>query len=263
MRRRPHVAVLAAALALAGSTAAGPAAAAEAPAASASAVGAPTPAESASRLAARLHSGVVALWNGDCARWRSVLFSLHFPTAPCDAAARARIASGFRIVGAARYGTGAVVNYVSAGHPRGYTLAFLLGPGRRWHFDIALDPVKQPGVFRGPGAAQPFDASLRRFLSAVRRGDCSLYWRWGAFTAADTPAGRAFVCRQAFGPPRAAWVRDLQANPGVTPLAFGGTRDFRFYALRTPGHLYSVAVTRYPGTAPPTHLTDVPLRRVY
>lgn len=255
MRRLALVAAVVALLA-----AAAPAASAAAPTARGAADSIPQPAESVAHLVARTRAAVVALWNRDCAAWRSYQLSLRYhQIAACSDAARLRIASAFRIVGAARFGTGAVITYVSAGHPKGFTIAFVLGPGRRWIFDTSLDPVASPGVFRGSPRAAVFHRPLRLFLAGVRTGSCDRVWAYGSWVVPNNSSGKRIACRQAFGPPKAGWVSDLQANPGARPMDFGGTREFRFYGLRTPLHFYTFVVTHYPDAGPPsTHLTDAP-----
>lgn len=201
---------------------------------------------------------MIALRGGNCAAWRAFQTSVKFRViVSCDERRRARFA-GFRITNVAQYGTGAVLTYVSAGNPKGYTTSYLLGPGRRWVYSWSLDPLKVATVFKGTASPAPFNRSLMLFLSAVRAGNCAQYWKYGVF-ASEVSDKQSFWCRRAFGPPKAAWVRDLQGQPGANPIAFGGNRNWHFYGLRTPTHYYSVAVGNY-GPPPPPYLVNPPVR---
>jgi len=99
----------------------------------------------------------------------------------------------------------------------------------------------------------------------VRSANCSQIWAYGSWVVPNTAAGKQLACRRSLGPPRkAGWVSDLQANPDVRPIPFGGNRDFHFYGIRTPMHFYTFVVTNYPDAGPPsTHLTDAPPGRAY
>jgi hypothetical protein len=214
----------------------------------------PIPAERVASLAARLGAAVNALQAGDCGTWLGFQRSVRArTTVPCDDATRARLA-GWRATRVARYGTGAVITYVSAGHPRGVTASYLLGPGRRYLAVDSLDPDRTPGVFGGSTSSGPYRVALASVLSALRHHNCNLFWvrailfrnarPWTNYGGAGART-RSVACRAVFGPPPSALVRDLVANPDALPIHFGGTQDWHFFGLRTPLHYYNFVVAHY------------------
>jgi hypothetical protein len=231
----------------------------------------PTPAESVASLANRFGVAVTGLETGDCQRWlifqRSVRARI---MPPCDEATVAAFAN-WQPTQVARYGTGAVITYISAGHPRGLTLSYLLGPGRRFVLVDTLDPERTPGVFAGTRSSIPFRTGINAVLSALRHHNCNLFWTRAVFFTNARPwtnlpgtgaKTKARACRAAFGPPQSPLVRDLMANPEARPIHFGGTRNWHFFGLRTRSHYYNFVVARY-GDQPGSRLkyfVDPPVR---
>jgi hypothetical protein len=231
----------------------------------------PTPAESVASLANRFGVAVTALETGDCQRWLIFQRSVRARSVPpCDEATHAAFAN-WQPTQVARYGTGAVITYISAGHPRGLTLSYLLGPGRRFVLVDTLDPERTPGVFAGTRSSIPFRIAINAVLSALRHRNCNLFWTRAVFFTNARPwtnlpgtgaKTKARACRAAFGPPQSPLVRDLMANPEVRPIHFGGTRNWHFFGLRTPSHYYNFVVARY-GDQPGSRLkyfVDPPVR---
>jgi hypothetical protein len=216
----------------------------------------PTPVETATSLANRFRAAVTGLQTGNCAAWISWQRSFKQPQiTPCNDAARARFAR-WRTTRVAGFGTGAVISYVSAGHPRGFTISFVLGPGRRWVINDALGP--QTGHRLGVGATSPvpWRRSLTQYLRALRQRNCPLYVTYAVI---DEDVTEVVACHRIFGPPESALVRDLRTNPSAVPIHFGSTRDWRFYGLRTALHYYTIVVGHYgesetdEGQAHPAH----------
>ena len=231
----------------------------------------PVPAESVASLAGRLRVAVDALETGNCALWLSFQRSVRSrTTVPCDDAARARLA-GWQPTRVSRYGTGAVITYVSAGHPHGFTTSYVLGPGRRFVAVDILDPDRTPAVFRGSSSSSPYRMAMASVLSALRHRNCSLFWVRAVLFSNARPwtnqrgggAGtKALACRAVFGPPESPLVGDLRANPDAQPIHFGGTRDWHFFGLRTPLHYYNFVVAHYadaPGSRS-KYFVDPPVR---
>lgn len=231
----------------------------------------PIPAESVASLAGRYRAAVNALETGNCELWLSFQRSIRARTTiPCDDAARARLA-GWQATRVARYGTGAVITYISAGHPHGFTGSYLLGPGRRFVAVDILDPDRTPAVFRGSTSPFPYRMAMASVLSALRHRNCSLFWVRAVLFRNARPwtngrgggaRTKALACHAVFGPPESPLVSDLKANPDAVPAHFGGTRDWHFFGLRTPTHYYNFVVAHYadaPGSRS-KYFVDPPVR---
>jgi hypothetical protein len=214
----------------------------------------PSPRESVASLANRFQAAVSALQAGNCDRWLSFQRSVQARSAlTCDDATRAAFAS-WQPTHVARYGTGAVITYISAGHPRGLTVSYLLGPGRHFVVLDTLDPERTPGVFSGARSPIPFRIAIKAVLSALRHHNCNLFWIRAVFFTNARPwtnrpgtgaRTKSRACRAVFGPPESALVRDLGANPQARPIHFGGTRSWHFFGLRTTLHYYNFVVAHY------------------
>jgi hypothetical protein len=220
----------------------------------------PKPKESIHAFAGRLATAVEAGRRGDCrdlkALSRGGTMQLN-----CDPRAR-RAFAGFRVTGAATYGSGGIVEFVDAEtqhprlpegvtvSPRGargvYTVA--LDPRGRWAFTGPVSPLL-PGPTIGTRAASRTApaAAVRRFAFAVRRSDCARFYGVTFTPGLDQQRACATVLGR-----YAALSKELRDGPRPRILPLGGNGTFTFFGLRTGDRYRTVVVLRAgtPGQQP-------------
>ena len=197
----------------------------------------PEPEESISAFAGRLASAVEAGRQGKCRELKALSVQLN-----CNSRARKAFA-GFKVTGTATYGTGGVVEFVNAEtkdpKARGvYTVA--LDPRGRWAFTGTVLPVlPAPTVGTKPAGVAGARRAARQFVTAVRRSDCSLFYRV-TFTPGQE---REQACAIGLGE-YAPLAQQLRDHSDASPRPLGGNAVFSFFGLRTGDQYRTIVVFR-------------------
>jgi hypothetical protein len=146
----------------------------------------------------------------------------------------------FKVLGTRAYGTGIVVDFKSAGHPKGATFVGALGLDRKWSLISQVDVGRRTSNKKGPSDRASQGAVLDRFLVAVRDGNCDEY-----FATADTgQLAKEEACRQAFEAPNGFYLplqESIRGNPDAKPGYIGGNPVFQFLAYPA-GDVYRTAI---------------------
>ncbi len=204
------------------------------------------PVESLAGFVARYEAAVAALQAGNCAAVSAFNASAGYRLT-CDDATRAAYA-GFRVTAYAGFGTGAVVDAVDAGAPKGLTAPLALGPHRRYVLAQPAPITRHTSTATRPSTLSPFVTGARLYVAATRARNCNLF-----FAHALTPhdLSQAGACARQFSV-GARNVAELAADRGAALRRLGGTADFQFFALATrPGHYRTIVVGRVgPSYAP-------------
>jgi hypothetical protein len=205
----------------------------------------PEPEESISAFAGRLASAVEAGRQGKCRELKALSVQLN-----CNPRAR-RAFAGFKVTGTATYGTGGVVEFVNAEtrDPKGvtpsargargvYTVA--LDPRGRWAFTGSVLPVLPgPTIGTRPAGVAGARRAARQFVTAVRRSDCSLFYRV-TFTPGQE---RQQACAIGLGE-YAPLAQQLRDHSDASPRPLGGNAVFAFFGLWTGDQYRTVVVFR-------------------
>jgi len=134
----------------------------------------------------------------------------------------------FKVLDAAEYGTGAVVDYKSGEVAKGASIVLFAAPDRNWG-------LARFGVVSGRTVGTSddetrdgFDKAVAGYLAAVEKRDCKAYNQLAVTKADDDKA----VCKTEF-PSTAELAKKLEANPSARPSYEGGNSVFGFYTLET------------------------------
>jgi hypothetical protein len=213
--------------------------------------GQPQPEESIHAFAGRLASAIEAGRRGDCRQLRE-LSGTGAMQLNCDSRAK-RAFAGFRVTGAARYGSGGVVEFVDAETkdprlPPGTTVS---ARGARGVYTVAVDP-RGRWAFTGPVSpllpgptigTRPAGAAARtavsRFLAAVERSDCARFYRVTFTPGLDQQRACATVLGD-----YAPLAKQLEDGPDPRVLTLGGNGTFTFFGLRTGDRYRTLVVLR-------------------
>jgi len=133
----------------------------------------------------------------------------------------------FEVLGAAEYGTGAVVDYKSRKVENGAILLFV-APDRSWgisRFGILTKPSTKTS---DDDSRQGYADILDDYLAAVRERDCDAYMDV-AFTDGKK---KEEVCQTIFATTEQLAKR-LKQNPSAEPEYQGGNATYGFYTLET------------------------------
>jgi hypothetical protein len=149
----------------------------------------------------------------------------------------------FKVLDAASFGTGAVVDYKTEQAPRGASMVLFLGPNREWglsHFGlIRQDTAESSDADSREGYAE----AMNGYLEAVRERDCKGYTRYAAILADDVKA----ACKPELK--AATRLTQLLNRNRAKPRYLGGNGTYGFYRLTlskpTPTHL-TFSVIRTP-----------------
>lgn len=146
---------------------------------------------------------------------------------PCPSPQPVRSELGFlKVLDAASYGTGAVVDYKSDQAPRGASMVLFLGPDRQWgisHFGLLRATTAESS---DEPSRSGYAQAIAGYLKAVRERDCKGYTRWAAIQAEDVKA----ACKQEIAGAQPLTLM-LKRNPASKPEYLGGTETYGFYRL--------------------------------
>jgi hypothetical protein len=209
----------------------------------------PGPEESIHAFAGRLASAIEAGQRDECAQLRE-LSRAGGMRLNCDSRAKKAFA-GFRVTGAQRYESGGVIEFEDAEtknpelppgtvvSPRGargvYTVA--LDPHGRWAFTGPVSPLlPAPTIGTRPASPAGPRAAVRRFVTAVKRSDCALFYKVTFTPGLDQQQACATVLGD-----YAPLAKQLKEGPDPRILPLGGNATFAFFGLRT-GEQYRTLV---------------------
>ncbi len=133
----------------------------------------------------------------------------------------------FEVVGAADYGTGAVVDYKSGQAPDGATIVLFTSLARNWsvsRFGVLTKPSVGTSDENGRFA---YEDAVGDYLDAVRRRDCKAFKE-----AAFTGDSNGNVCKGVFGA-TGSLAKRLKENPSAVPRYLGGNNTYGFFSLET------------------------------
>ena len=162
---------------------------------------------------------------------------------PADKAQTRRAFEGFKVLGSASYGSGAVIDYTDGEAPDGATYIATLNEDRDWYIDAGL-VTKQLTVGTKIENQAGFDKVLDDFLGAVRDGDCEEFFRTSVTSSQDPET----VCKKEL-PLYDGLEAALKESEGAEPVLLGGNRSFVFYGLTTdrPEKAYRTATVQKTG----------------
>jgi hypothetical protein len=146
--------------------------------------------------------------------------------------------AGFEVLGAASYGTGAVIDFTDGEAPDGAAYVLTLAEDRNWYIDTS--PITEQlsvgtEIESKAGSAEVLDD----FLDAIRDQDCEEFFRTSVTMSQDPQT----ACEEGL-PLYDEVAAVLEASEGVEPVLLGGNRGFAFYGLTTdePERAYRTAI---------------------
>ena len=213
----------------------------------------PKPKESINDFTKRLSAAVAGIERGDCGPARSFNRGAGLRL-PCVPEGRTAL-KGFRVTGAAAYGSGGIVEFTDvdvheaklphrlkespAGKRGVYVVA--IGPDGRYSITGPVAPILPgPTIGHSPSTFLGFDTAAKLFVDAVRGRDCARFYE---FTL--TPGlGRAAACARLLTNNYGPLTQQLRRHPEAKAVRSGGTAQFAFYALRTGAPYRTLIVIR-------------------
>jgi hypothetical protein len=164
----------------------------------------------------------------DCAQLAETMSTsgVSFPCPP-DQGLRQSMAE-FKVIDAAAYGTGAIVDFKSGSSMDGAAIIMTVAPGRAWgisQFGVATKPSVGTS---DADSRDSYEAALSSYLSALRKRDCPEF-KEVSFTASNS---KASTCAMLFDEV-APIANALKRNPHAQPVYRGGNATFGFYSLET------------------------------
>ena len=136
--------------------------------------------------------------------------------------------SRFELVGAAEYGTGAVVDYKSGTAKDGAAILLFVAPDRQWgvsRFGLITEPSTATD---DDDSVEGYEKAVDEYLAAVRRRDCKAFQ---AVAFLGEAQGKE-ACETLFAGTRALAKR-LKANPSAKPKYEGGNGTYGIFTLET------------------------------
>jgi hypothetical protein len=199
----------------------------------------PEPRESLMQFERRL---AAAIASPSCQGYRAL--NRYFP--PSCAEVKRRL-GGVSLLGAERYGTGAVIDATAPVQPAGITFVLALAPDRRWKV-LNVYGTKARTAEKRALDQIPFDTAADSWLRAVRTRNCDDYVRYAEISVeGSVPKQR--ICDIDFGDPAVAPAA-LRTDATAEPQLLGGNDHFQFYALRfARGHYGTFVATYFPSRA--------------
>lgn len=134
----------------------------------------------------------------------------------------------FEIVGAATYGTGAVIDYKSGEVGGGATIVLFVAPNRNWgiaRFGVLTEPSTDTS---DDETREKYDETVEAYFAAIRDRDCAAFMKV-AFISSEIEKG---FCKKRF-PGTKALAKRLRANPSDEPVYQGGNGTYGFYKFET------------------------------
>ena len=182
-----------------------------------------------------------AVQEADCPRLRRINRESGVRV-PCPkSAAQSRWMDGFEIVGAEAWGTGAVVDYKARSARDGASMVMFLNTRGKWGLSqVGLVNAPSVGTDDEPSRTG-FDQAVGRYLLAIRKRDCDIFFRYAVTFSPDTKA----ACRREFQAARVL-TRSLGRNLGTKPAYLGGNARFGFYGLTLakPKRHFTISVVK-------------------
>lgn len=145
---------------------------------------------------------------------------------PADPALRKSMAR-FEVVGAAEYGTGAVVDYTSGKVKDGAAVLVFVNPDGKWGIS-RFGVVTKPSTKTSDKASRAgYEKAVDDYLAAVRERDCKAF-KAVAFIESDK---RQFCKDDAGMDATKGLAKALKANPSAEPEYQGGNSTYGFFTL--------------------------------
>lgn len=137
--------------------------------------------------------------------------------------------SKFKVVGAAEYGTGAVVDYRSGKIKDGATVLLYVAPDRNWgisRFGVITEPSTKSS---DDESRDGYQETVDDYLAAVRERDCKAF-REVAYISPDVKDGE--VCGKLFAGTKELAER-MKLQPDAKPVYQGGNDTYGFFSFET------------------------------